>query len=160
MSDIAVGTVMHYLGKESQLRYDWLVLNGQSVSKLRYPLLYDTLVKSGVIAASNSSNLFTLPDARQRFPIGLAVSGTGSTLGGTGGTIDHDHGGAHTTHAANATHTHDNHTNTTSANTAGVLMLSGPTTHSAQGNHQHDAHGTHAAANLGFIAVNTIIKAL
>ena len=33
----------------------------------------------------------TLPNLRQRFPIGLASSGTGSTLGGTGGTVDHTH---------------------------------------------------------------------
>lgn len=33
----------------------------------------------------------TLPDMRQRFPMGKAASGTGSTLGGTGGNIDHTH---------------------------------------------------------------------
>lgn len=33
----------------------------------------------------------TLPDMRQRFPIGKSAAGTGSTLGGTGGTVDHTH---------------------------------------------------------------------
>lgn len=32
-----------------------------------------------------------LPDLRQRFPLGKAAAGTGSTLGGTGGAIDHTH---------------------------------------------------------------------
>ncbi|NIX25135.1 MAG: hypothetical protein GWN07_37190, partial [Actinobacteria bacterium] len=35
---------------------------------------------------------FNLPDMRQAFLLGQAASGTGSTLGGTGGSIDHVHG--------------------------------------------------------------------
>mgnify|MGYP002814556735 CR=1 FL=1 len=31
---------------------------------------------------------FKLPDLRQKFPMGKAASGTGATLGGTGGTLD------------------------------------------------------------------------
>lgn len=33
----------------------------------------------------------TLPNLCQRFPLGKAASGTGSTMGGTGGAIDHTH---------------------------------------------------------------------
>ena len=39
----------------------------------------------------DGSTTFNLPDLRQRFPLGLAAAGTGSTLAGTGGAIDHDH---------------------------------------------------------------------
>lgn len=34
---------------------------------------------------------FNVPDLRGRFPLGKSTSGTGSTLGGTGGTLDHSH---------------------------------------------------------------------
>lgn len=34
---------------------------------------------------------FNVPDLRGRFPLGMAASGTGSTLGGTGGALDHTH---------------------------------------------------------------------
>lgn len=65
---------------------DWLVLDGSSFSALTYPDL-NTLLGGT-----------TLPDARQRFPLGLAISGTGSTLLGTGGAVDHTH--------TQPTHTH------------------------------------------------------
>lgn len=43
-------------------------------------------------AADYAANkTITLPDMRQRVPMGKAASGTGSTLGGTGGAIDHTH---------------------------------------------------------------------
>jgi hypothetical protein len=52
----------------------------------------------------------TLPDMRQRFPIGKAASGTGATLGGTGGNIDHTHTGPAHTHTITHTHNMGNHT--------------------------------------------------
>lgn len=61
----------------------------------------------------------TLPDMRQKFPIMKAASGTGSTLGGTGGIINHDHTIAHThnmashTHTIAHTHNMGNHTHST-----------------------------------------------
>ncbi|MBI1996528.1 MAG: hypothetical protein HYS66_08675, partial [Deltaproteobacteria bacterium] len=47
---------------------------------------------------TGSSTTFTLPDLRQRFVLGVAASGTGSTLGGVGGGIDHTHTGPSHTH--------------------------------------------------------------
>ena len=38
-----------------------------------------------------ANKTITLPDMRQKFPIGKAASGSGSTIGGTGGAIDHSH---------------------------------------------------------------------
>jgi len=49
--------------------------------------------------AGDGITTFGLPDLQQRFPLGLATSGTGSVLGGTGGTIDHTHTGPSHTHA-------------------------------------------------------------
>ncbi len=65
----------------------------------------------------------TIPDMRQKFPLAKAASGTGSTLGGTGGSIDlsHTHAMPHThnmgNHTHTITHTHNmgNHTHSTPA---------------------------------------------
>lgn len=72
----------------------WLLLDGSTFSAATYPNL-NTLLGGN-----------TLPDMRQRFPLGTAAAGTGSTLLGTGGSIDHTH--TQPTH----THTQPTHTHT------------------------------------------------
>lgn len=68
-----------------------LFMAGGTYNKVDYPLLYDHIVNNAAYGTTTSTT-FTLKDMRQRFPIGLSASGTGSTLGGTGGNIDHRHG--------------------------------------------------------------------
>jgi len=83
---------------------------------------------SGVIDF-NAGKTLTLPDMRQKFPIGKAAAGTGSVAGGTGGTIDlpHTHTGPSHTHAGPLhNHTIDAHSH------------AGPA-------HVHDAGGLRAA---------------
>lgn len=159
----------------------WLICDGSSYLQTAYEDLF------GVIATNYGSvdgTHFNVPDLRLRVPIGKTVSGTGSTLGGTGGSKDaivvaHTHTG--TTDAAG---THDHNTGSSSAiywvtSTEGLVLKSysdpisgasgSPTTFSStptdsQGSHGHTfttasdgASGTDA--NLPpFAVVNWIIK--
>jgi microcystin-dependent protein len=73
----------------------FLLCDGSVYAQATYPALYAII---GTTFGSGGAGNFTVPDLRQRFPLGKAASGTGSTLGGTGGNIDHTHGlgGSHT----------------------------------------------------------------
>lgn len=66
----------------------YLLCDGSSVSRTTYPGLFAVI---GTTYGSAGATLFTLPDLRQRFPLGKAASGTGNSLAGTGGAIDHTH---------------------------------------------------------------------
>lgn len=66
----------------------WLIADGSSVARATYPNLFAVI---GTTYGSVDANSFNLPDLRQRFPLGKAASGTGNTLAGTGGAIDHTH---------------------------------------------------------------------
>lgn len=57
----------------------WLICNGGTFTAATYPAL-NTLLGGN-----------TLPDMRQRFPLGVAASGTGATVRSVGGQIDHVH---------------------------------------------------------------------
>ena len=63
--------------------------NGAAVSRTTYSALFAGI--GTTYGPGDGSTTFNVPDLRQRFPMGKANSGTGSTLGGTGGAIDHSH---------------------------------------------------------------------
>lgn len=67
----------------------WLICDGSAVSRTTYANLFAVI--GTLWGAGDGSTTFNLPDMRQRFPLGRAASGTGSTLGSTGGNIDHAH---------------------------------------------------------------------
>lgn len=145
----------------------WLICDGSAFSGVTYPALQTLLGGT------------TLPDLRQRFPIGKAVSGTGSTLLGTGGTIDHTHTGPSHTHTTDIhQHTIDppNTTTTTEDITQQGASGSGPTF--ADDGHRHDVNiaaflstaggggstsaagtGATGSANPPYISVHFIIRA-
>lgn len=85
----------------------FLLCNGATVSRSTYAALFAVI--GTTFGAGDGSTTFGLPDLRQRFPLGVAASGTGNTLGGTGGAIDHAHTGPSHTHSTDVTwaHTHN-----------------------------------------------------
>jgi len=68
----------------------WLLCDGAAVSRTTFAELFAVI--GTTYGAGDGSTTFNVPDLRQRFPLGKATAGTGATLGGTGGTIDHTHG--------------------------------------------------------------------
>ncbi|MCI0636528.1 MAG: phage tail protein [Actinobacteria bacterium] len=68
----------------------WLLCDGSAVSRTTFADLFAVIGET--YGVGDGSTTFNVPDLRQRFPLGKAASGTGATLGGTGGAIDHVHG--------------------------------------------------------------------
>lgn len=97
---LPTGAVIPFAGTSAPT--GWLFCHGQEVSRTTYARLFAVI--GTTYGAGNGSTTFNLPDLRQRFPLGKAASGTGSTLGETGGQINHTHGMAHT-HPMSHTHT-------------------------------------------------------
>jgi hypothetical protein len=81
------GVTLPYGGSSAPSGY--LLCDGSAISRTTYAALFAIL--STTYGVGDGSTTFNLPDLRQRFPMGKAASGTGSTLGGTGGAIDHSH---------------------------------------------------------------------
>jgi microcystin-dependent protein len=94
---------------------NWLICDGSAVSRTQYGALFSVL--GTTYGTGNGSTTFNLPDLRQRFPMGKAASGTGNSLAGTGGAIDHTHSvpahyhgmgtGADLNITSSGAHTHD-----------------------------------------------------
>ena len=68
----------------------WLLCDGSAVSRTTYADLFAVIGETYGIG--DGSTTFDLPDLQQRFPLGLAPSGTGAVMGDEGGAIDHVHG--------------------------------------------------------------------
>lgn len=71
--------------------YGRLFLDGGRYQEEDYPLLA-AHIKKNTALGSVSGGFINLIDARQRFPLSKAASGTGAVLGSIGGEIDHKHG--------------------------------------------------------------------
>lgn len=116
----------------------WLLCNGSAISRTTYATLFATI--GTTYGAGDGATTFNLPDLQQRFPLGKAAAGTGATLGGTGGNIDHTHSlpahyhgmGTGSTAAVDIAHNH------------GSSSVSG-TVGGSDGTHSH----TEAACNTG-----------
>lgn len=81
------GAIMQFSGTTAPVGY--MICDGSAVSRTTFAHLFAVI--GTTYGAGDGSTTFNVPDLRQRFPLGKAASGTGSTLGGTGGAIDHTH---------------------------------------------------------------------
>lgn len=109
----------------------YLLCDGSAVSRTTFAALFAII--GTTFGAGDGSTTFNVPNFRQRFPIGKAASGTGSTLGGTGGAIDHSH--------------------TVTTGTAAALLPVGVTTYAPAAQTI-----TSSTNNPPFLTVNFIIK--
>lgn len=84
----------------------YLICDGSAVSRTTYAALFAVI--GTTYGVGDGSTTFNLPDLRQRIPIGKAASGTGNTLAGTFGSIDHVHSGPLHSHSYSQVpnHTH------------------------------------------------------
>lgn len=133
---LPIGAIQLYAG--ASVPGGWLLCDGSAVSRSDYSALFAVI--STTYGVGDGVTTFTLPDLRGKFPLGKAASGTGATLGSTGGLIDH-------------THTGPSHTHTSSTGTAAtgvdVTFATTPTNASGSGN-----TGT---ANPPFLALNYLV---
>lgn len=84
---VPTGTILIYGNVSGPTGY--LLCNGDAVSRATYTTLFGVI--GTTFGAGNGTTTFNVPDLRQRFPLGKAVTGTGNALGSTGGLIDHIH---------------------------------------------------------------------
>lgn len=126
----------------------WVLCDGSAVGRVGANAGIFALLGT-TYGVGDGSTTFNLPDLRQRFPLGKAAAGTGSTLAGTGGAIDHVH------------------TVDPPSTTSGVpsdqttVCVATPTVNVGSHIHTHDvdvASFNSGAANPPFLVVNFIIK--
>lgn len=155
----------------------FLLLDGTSYLRANYTALWAKCgsTGSGFLGNGDGSTTFVAPDARQKFFLVKATAGTGSTLGGTGGTIDHVHSVpihghantiAFTDHAVHlhsvpihghantiAVYNHDEHTHafTDSFTTSGHTLAATDTTTNPSGSrvNQSGGHTGSVTGNTG-----------
>lgn len=149
-----VGSIAAYGGTTAPT--NWLICDGSAISRADYGDLFDTI---GItFGAGNGTTTFNIPDLRGRFPIGKATSGTGSTLGGTGGLIDHTHTGPSHQHAVTGGPSVGTPSATTEVQSGtGVTVSSSTHTHALSGSVDAAGAGNTGTANPPFQAVNYII---
>lgn len=87
ITSFSVGMVLPFAAETPPSGF--LLCDGSAVSRATFSDLFDSV--GTTYGVGDGSTTFNVPDLRQRFPLGKASSGTGSTLGGTGGLIDHIH---------------------------------------------------------------------
>ena len=149
--DPGTGDVIWWGGRSTAIPAEWLLCNGQAVSRTTYAVLFDAI--GTTYGVGDGSTTFNVPS----FP-GLFLRGVAASPGSTGGQLNHTHTGpthghavtqaaTHSTHASGGAHTHDAHTTVAKGTTiATVPVLDGPGTHNSEGGHTHDAHPAHSAA--------------
>jgi len=166
---VPAGAIMAFGGAAAPTGF--LLCNGASVSRATYAALFTAI---GTAYGSVDGNSFTLPDLRQKFPLGQAASGTGAALGGVGGAIDHVHSAPVHTHSTPA---HAHAVTGTAAASAAAQNMQQPVgnplsintvahTHAVTGSTDSSGAsntGNNAAANTGaqnppYQVVNYIIK--
>jgi microcystin-dependent protein len=143
MQYVPPGVIFAYGGATAPTHF--LLCDGSVVSQTTYADLYAVIGTVYDTGGEGGGN-FRLPDFRGRFPLGKATSGTGSTLGESGGTIDHTHtfSDGFTTGGPSATGLRE-------IGSSAVVAIS---THS----HSGSVSGTTGTSNPPYLVVNFIIK--
>jgi phage-related tail fiber protein len=119
-TNVPLGSVLPYAGTAAP-NANWLLCDGSAISRATYQTLFNLV--GTTYGAGDGATTFNVPDLRQRFPLGKAAAGTGSTLGSTGGSIDHSHAISGATGAtapgtdSQGAHTHGGTTGSESAHT-------------------------------------------
>lgn len=174
-------TILKYVGVPGEIRIfagstppvGWALCDGASFSTTANAALFAVIGYTYGGAGAN----FNVPDLRGRFPLGKAAAGTGSTLGATGGAIDHNHAGPSHSHTIAHTHQIDPPATNTGAPSGAVTPLNLILGTAATSTHTHSVDipaftsGAESAANSGnggtgntgtanppFLALNFIIK--
>lgn len=153
------GVIMMYGAASAPAGF--LLCDGTAVSRTSYAALFAII--GTTYGAGNGTTTFNVPDFQQRFPLGKAAAGTGSTLGSTGGAIDHTHNtkahyhglGTLATTTTNSGHGHSHTLAVTSTNSGHGHGL-GTLTMQPAGAHFHTvntATTTKATANTGGFSV-------
>lgn len=96
---IPSGTIAMFAGPSGSIPTGWTWCNGQAISRTTFAALFAAI--GTTFGAGDGLTTFNVPDHRQRFPLGVAASGTGNALGQTGGAVDHTH-----TYSQVINHTH------------------------------------------------------
>jgi len=168
---VPIGGLVPFAGTSEPAGY--LLCDGRQVNRATYKPLFDVIGTSYGIG--DGTTTFTIPDLRQRFPLGKAATGTGSTLGQAGGAIDHVHGGgAHqhafaggTTSGGDHTHLVNAHQHTVANHTHDFSARSGFDLNGWSGgngtdpipvslaDHQHDVSGTTSSAGGGLTSAES-----
>lgn len=137
------GTVTEYAGTSAPSGY--LLCDGSAVSRTTYSALFTAI--GTTYGVGDGSATFNVPDTRQRFPLGKASSGTGATLGSSGGTVDH-------LHTVDPPSTTSGTPSGTSGQLVGVINV-------ASADHTHSvniAEFNSGTANPPYLVFNYIIK--
>lgn len=125
----------------------WLICDGSALNRQTFNALF--LVIGTTFGTGDGATTYNLPDFRQRFALYKAPSGTGSTIGTTGGAIDHVHTGPPHTHDVNGAPT-----STTNVSLGGTPVASETHGHGAT---TTAGAGTTGSANPPYLVVNKII---
>ena len=165
LPSVQTGTVHDYAGSTAPTGY--LLCDGAAVSRTTYVALF-TLIGT-TFGVGNGTTTFNVPDLRQRYVMGKAASGTGSTLGSTFGSIDHTHTGPSHDHGAGSYEVSGQTENAT-LDTSEVQSGTGISV-TNDGIHSHtitnqDVHGTSGSGGTGAtgsnnpptVVLNKIIK--
>lgn len=137
------GTILGFGGAVEPSGFLWA--NGQAVDRTFFAALFAQI--GTTYGAGDGTTTFNVPDFRGRFPMMVASSGTGSSLGSSGGTMDH----VHSVDPPNTT------SGAPSGNVAATILAGS----AASPTHTHDVNISafnSASANPPFIVINFIIK--
>lgn len=149
------GAILAYGGSSAPDGY--LMCDGSAVSRTTFADLFDVI--GTTYGAGDGSSTFNVPDLRQRFPLGKGAAGTGSSLGSSGGDIDHVHTGPEHAHAAGELVTGAPSATAEGQAGTGFTVASSTHTHEVTGDTADAGTGDTGSANPPFLVVNYVIRA-